>query len=428
MKPTCVIYAPIDVYSGYSANSRDKVKAIIESKKNIWDIKIFSCRWGTLPHGFIDDHLEEWGFLKNYISEEKLTSKPDYMFWITIPSEAKPIGKWNCLITAGIETTIASNVWIEHINQMDLTIVSSQHSKNVFLNSKYDKFDSKTNTKLGELKIEKPIEVLFEGGDLNKYKTIKTSNLNLDFIKENFIFLCVGHWIGNSPMGEDRKNIGLTIKTFLETFKNKPNPPALLLKVSKGGSSYMDREEISKLYYNISKQVGGNLPNVYLLHGELSDNEMNQLYNHPKIKCLISLTKGEGFGRPLLEFSMIGKPILVSDWSGHMDFLKPEFNLMFRGELKQVHPTNCVKDTIIPESKWFNPNTTDVMNYMVDIRKNYKKYLELAKKQKLHSRTNFSWDEMYKKFNQILNEYIPNIPQKIELKLPKIETFKQIKK
>ena len=51
-----------------------------------------------------------------------------------------------------------------------------------------------------------------------------------------------------------------------------------------------------------------------------TNEEMNEIYNHSKIKAMVSLTKGEGFGRPLLEFSLTKKPIMVSGWSGHMDF------------------------------------------------------------------------------------------------------------
>ena len=51
--------------------------------------------------------------------------------------------------------------------------------------------------------------------------------------------------------------------------------------------------------------------------------EMNSIYNHSKVKAMVSLTKGEGFGRPLLEFSLSQKPLIVSGWSGHMDFLPP---------------------------------------------------------------------------------------------------------
>ena len=148
----------------------------------------------------------------------------------------------------------------------------------------------------------------------------------------------VGHWM-NGDMGEDRKNVNLLVKAFYETFKNKKKKPALILKTSGGTSSYMDRDSILNKISQIKKTVNSkNLPNIYLLHGDFSDEEMNSLYNHSKVKAMISLTKGEGFGRPLLEFSLTKKPIITTGWSGHIDFLKPEFTTLLPGELKPVHP------------------------------------------------------------------------------------------
>ena len=89
--------------------------------------------------------------------------------------------------------------------------------------------------------------------------------------------------------------------------------------------------------------------------GFLTDEEMNQLYNHPKIKSMITLTKDDGFGRPLLEFSMTGKPIIASNWSGHKDFLPMDKAIMLGGKLTQVHES-AVDDFILKDSKWFTSN------------------------------------------------------------------------
>ena len=143
---------------------------------------------------------------------------------------------------------------------------------------------------------------------------------DINSIPEDFAFLSVGHWMQGS-LGEDRKNIGVTLKSFYDTFKNKRKQPALILKTSSVNSSYMDRREIMHRINLIKNMSNGKLPNVYLLHGSFTNSEMNELYNHPKVKAMVSHTKGEGFGRPLLEFSLTNKPIICSGWSGQMDFL-----------------------------------------------------------------------------------------------------------
>jgi hypothetical protein len=141
------------------------------------------------------------------------------------------------------------------------------------------------------------------------------------------------------------------------------NKPALILKTSHVGSSYIDREEILKKIKSIRQSVNSkNLPNIYLLHGEMLDTEMNELYNHPKVKAMVNLTKGEGFGRPLLEFSLIKKPIITTNWSGHTDFLNPEFTTMLPGQLTNVHPS-AANQFLLKESQWFSVDSAQLGVY-----------------------------------------------------------------
>jgi glycosyltransferase involved in cell wall biosynthesis len=426
-KLKCVIYAPVDTYSGYGANSRDKAKALIELYRDKWDIKIISCRWGNTPQGFIGDHEKEWGFLINHLQPTpQLAYQPDIMIWITVPNEAQVVGKWNCLFTAGIETTICDASWIQGCNRMDLNIVSSNHAKNVFVHSKFQKLNNQTQVVEENIELQKPIEVLFEGADLNKYKiTGGETSIDLKEIKENWCYLFVGHWL-QGEIGEDRKNVGLLIKAFLETFKNKTNSPALILKTSGATCSYMDRDEILKKIDLIKKTVNGKLPNIYLLHGNFNDSEINELYNHPKVKSMISLTKGEGFGRPLLEFSLSGKPIITTAYSGQLDFLKPEFVKFIPGNLTKIHPSAVVPNMLIADSQWFSPDHGAIGIALVDVFEKYKDYKEKAKRQAYYSKKNFSFDLMKEKLKEIFDKNMPLIPTQIELKLPKLEIPKTI--
>jgi len=424
MKNTFVISCPIDTYSGYGARSRDLVKSIIELDK--YDVKILSQRWGSTSFGFLNNN-PEWNFLKNHmLPDNRLTFQPDIWGQITVPNEFQPVGKFNIGFTAGIETTIAAAPWIEGCNRMDLNIVSSEHSKQVFLNSKFDKVDQKTNQKIGVIELLKPIEVLLEGADLNMYKPLKESELtelnllkDINSIPEDFAFLSVGHWM-QGDLGEDRKNIGVTIKSFYDTFKNKKKQPALILKTSSVNSSYMDRREIMKRIDAVRNLSNGKLPNVYLLHGNFSNEEMNELYNHPKVKAMVSHTRGEGFGRPLLEFSLTNKPIICSGWSGQLDFLKNDFTLLLQGTLTNVHPSAQQKDMLIAESQWFQASPFELKSSYEEIFKNIKVWNEKAKRQGYHSRTYFAFENMKAKINTILENSI-NLPEKIKLSLPKLK-------
>ena len=417
MKPSFVISCPIDTYSGYGARSRDLVKAIIETNK--YDVKILPQRWGNTSWGFIEDHLE-WNFLKEFIlTTPQLPTQPEIWAQITIPNEFQPVGKYNIGITAGMETTAVKGEWIEGCNRMNLVITSSEFAKKTFELMDYEIKNQQGQTQ-GRLKLTTPIEVLFEGANTNIYKVMDTP-CSLDIqIKEDFAYLFVGHWM-QGEFGEDRKNVGLLIKAFYETFKNKSKKPALILKASGGVSSYMDRDELLKKIEIIKKTVVANsLPNIYLLHGEFTDEEMNELYNHSKVKAMVSLTKGEGFGRPLLEFSLVKKPIMTTNWSAHTEFLSSEFTTLMNGELKNLHPS-VLNDWFVKEAQWFNVNPVEVNHYFKDIFENYKKYQNNANRQTYKSKTEFSWDKMKEKLDSILTSRIPEFPKEIQLQLPKLE-------
>ncbi len=421
MKPLFIISSPFDTYSGYGARSRDLIKAIIETDK--YDVKLLSQKWGSTPFGFCEDN-PEWEFLLNLILPyNQIPKQPEIWAQVTIPNEFQPIGKYNIGFTAGIETTVCAGDWIEGMNRMDLNIVSSEHSKQVFLTSQFEKRNKQTNTLEGNIILEKPIEVLFEGVNTDVYKVIERNqvkNINLDSIKEDFAYLFVGHWM-QGELGEDRKNVGLLIKAFYETFKNKSKKPALILKTSQVGSSYVDREEILKKIKQIKNSVNSkNLPNIYLLHGEFTDNEMNELYNHSKVKAMVSLTKGEGFGRPLLEFTLSKKPLLTTGFSGHLDFLNSEFVSLIQGHLSNVH-SSATNQWLIPDSQWFSPDHGQIGFFLKDIFENYKNYTEKAKRQAYYSKTNFNWGKMKEKLDEVLVKNIPLIPLEVKLKFPKLK-------
>jgi len=423
MKPLVVISCPIETMSGYGARSRDIVKALLKYDK--YDIKVISQRWGNTAWNALDLGNPEDKKLYDLIwRQPQLPQQPDVWIQITVPNEFQPLGKYNIGITAGIETTVCDPSWIEGVNRMNLTLVSSEHAKKVFGSNQFEKRNKQTNQLESTVKLEKPIEVLFEGVDLDKYFHIDDDNLEetdlvlaLDEIEEEFCFLFVGHWLQGS-LGEDRKNVGYMIKAFLETFKNKKIRPALILKTSQVTNSILDRDEILKKIDAIRKTVKGDLPNVYLLHGDLEDKDINDLYNHGKVKAMVSLTKGEGFGRPLLEFSLSKKPIIASNWSGHLDFLHQEYNIFVGGGLTNVHPSAQAKDMILSEAQWFTPDDASVAEAFRNVYSDYKKYFELSKHQAHHAKTNFSFDRMAELLDNIFKS---KVPKQIELKLPKLK-------
>ena len=272
---------------------------------------------------------------------------------------------------------------------------------------------------MGIIKCEKPVEVLFEGLDLTKYNKKPQNSGLLKDVHEDFCFLFTGHWLPGS-FGEDRKDVATLIRSFLNTFKGSgKKKPALILKTNVVNYSLLDREHILKQIHKIKDKITGTLPNIYLLHGEMTDEEMNQLNNDSKVKAFVSFTKGEGFGRPLIEAAITGKPLITTNWSGHIDFLKPDYNILIGGELKNVHKSAANK-FLLKESQWFNINTDIASRAMKDLFKHYKKYLENSRKQTQYLKDNWSFDKMAEKLNTLMPK-VEAAPQMQQLNLPKLK-------
>jgi len=423
MKPFIVIQGPVATRSGYGNHTRDLATALICQDK--YDIQIISLPWGSTPMNALEqDNLEHQEIAKRIVTGN-INRQPDVFIQVSVPNEFQAHGKYNIGVTAGIETTVVSHEFIQGANRMDLLVVTSEHSKKGFIDTTFDAIDNKTQQKTGELKLEVPVKVLFEGLDLNTY--CKTTNIEptvineLKDIKNDFCYLFVGHWL-KGDMGQDRKDIGMMIRAFCEAFKRKStkNRPALILKTSHATFSIKDRDVITQKIQQITAQYGNNMPEIYLLHGDLSDKEMNSLYNHPKIKAMISFTKGEGFGRPLLEFSITGKPVIASNWSGHVDFLNPEYCVMLPGSLTDVHKSATDK-FILKGSKWFTVDYAYAAGILQDVKKNYKTYLTKSRKQTQYVKDNFSLERMAEIFKHIVDEGLKGVPQQVGLKLPKLK-------
>ena len=243
-KPLVLVTAPITTRSGYGNHARDIVRALIELDK--YDIKINACKWGNTPMNALEDNNTHHQKIKSRIlPDNKLDRQPDLHFHIVIPNEFQPIAKKNIGITAGIETTVPVPAWLEGLNRMDLNIVTSEFTKSVFKNAEFAKKDKRTGAEEA-LTVRKPMETLFEGfEDIYKTTTEFDDSVNgiFDEVEEDFGFLYTGHWL-QGGLGKDRKDTGMLVKVFCETFKDQSNPPALLLKSSGANFSIIDRNEI----------------------------------------------------------------------------------------------------------------------------------------------------------------------------------------
>ena len=416
MKPTLLFRGPVKTRSGYGAHSRDLLESL--HNMDVFDIKIDSCGWGNTPMSALEDGNLFHQWIESNIATS-LSEIPDVYVQVTVPNEFRRMGKFNIGVTAGIETTVAPKEWVDGCNQMDLIITTSIFSRDVLLSTVYNENEKNTGKLIKQFKIEKPIEVLFEGVDTNIYNDKQDDNFQLD-IKEDFAFLFVGHWL-KGDTGQDRKDVGMLIKSFAHAFKDEEDKPSLVLKTSSAGFSVGEREIFAKRIQDLVVGIE-NPPSIYLLFGELTDGEMNSLYNHPKIKSMVSITKGEGFGRPLLEFTMTGKPVVASNWSGHKDFLPMDKAIMVGGSLTEVHES-AVDAFILKGSKWFTANYNEFISVLKVVKESYDTFLERSEKLKEINKESFSMEQMTVKFSEIIKPYIQK-PERVTMNLPKLTKLK----
>ena len=418
------VIAPIGTRSGYGSHARDIVISLLDLG---YDVKTLPIRWGITPQNALDSNNErDKRIIDTIVNTNRLDRQPDIHFHVSVPIEFQQVGKFNVGVTAGVEWTVPNPEWVDAMNRMDLNIVPSNFVKEVMTKNVFDRGDEQGKV-IGKLKCEKPVEVLFEGYDESIYKKTDMFSQSLademSSIKEDFCFLYVGHWLPG-PYGEDRKDTASLIKLFIETWSKKENAPALVLKTSMGTFSPPDKYELMKKIEDIrSNHVPfkrEEQPNIYLLHGELSDVQMNELYNHPKIKSMISLTKGEGFGRPLLEFTTSGKPLIVSNFSGHVDFLDKDLTIMLGGSLQEVHKDAIPEKYRFKGAQWFKADYDQAKFAMQQVHKSYDKYFTKSYAQKQMS-TQFTLDNMTKKLGEILKPYEENMTEHVGINLPKLK-------
>ena len=423
MKPLVLVTAPVRTRSGYGNHSRDICRALIESNK--YDVRIQAVRWGTTPMNALEeDNPIHQEIEKRILRQPQMEKQPDVHIHIVVPNEFTPVAKKNIGITAGLETTIPPATWFDGINRMDLTILTSEFSKKGFEDTTFDKIDNNTKKVVGIVKVEKPLDVLFEGADPNIYKETKeiSDNLKEQFSKidNDFCFLYVGHWLQGN-LGEDRKDTGMMLKVFLETFKGKKKKPALIMKTSGAGFSVIDRKDILNKIKMIKDNIPSeDLPDIYLLHGDLTDEEMNQMYNHPKVKAHLTFTHGEGFGRPLLEASFSGKPIIAPISTGQADFLDKDYTIELPHTMTKVPDSAFPKEYHNPEAGWATVNYGIASKLMREVYQNYPKYQLKGKKQMLVNRQMFTHEKMSEKLISIVDKMLEGVPQQVQLKIPSL--------
>ena len=347
-----VIRAPLLSVSGYGVHSRQIFKWL-SNKKNI-NLTSQVVPWGNTSW-MINPDLEG-GMVRDVIktSENNANRAFDMSFQVQLPDEWDPkLARKNVGVSAVIETDRCNPEWIVAINKMDAVIVPSEHVKKIILNT------GEITTKLFVVP-EWYLEQIDRG---------EIEDLGIEF-ETDFNFLTVAQFTGHDPY-TDRKNLYFTVKWFCETFANDPDV-GLILKTNHGRGTHIDRKITqNKIRQLVSEVRKGEYPKIHLLHGNITSSEIAGLYSHPKVKCLLSLTRGEGFGLPLLEAAASGLPVMATNWSAHLDFLNLGKFIPINYSLIDI-PKNKIDGRIFTQGmRWADPVESDFKKKITKLRNKY---------------------------------------------------------
>lgn len=393
MKKKVLLRGPILTSSGYGEHAR-MVYRSLKSESETFDIFVHPLPWGQTSWLWEDN--EERRELDELINKTQAYVQQggqfDIAVLVTIPNEWERVAPLTIGVTAGIETSKVSSQWLLKSNQMvDKIIVPSEFSANVFKSTVYSAKDQFGRDV--KLKLEKPIESI--NYPVKHFDSLPELNLELDY---DFNFLCIAQ-------AGPRKNLDSTIEYFFKTFKDKK--VGLVLKINRASNCVRDKIFCTQFLEAFKNQYPDALCKVYLLHGTMTEEEIHSLYVHPKIKCLLSLTHGEGFGLPLFEAAYSGLPIISHEWGGQTDFLfieedgkKKAHFARVEFDLKTIQQEAVWEGLLEKDSMWAFPKEYSACTKMMEVYKDHGRFKGQAKRLKQYILDNFSEEKIYKQMSK----------------------------
>jgi len=348
-----ILRAPVLTQSGYGVHSRQVARWLFDQMDQRDDLEVFvePLQWGVTPWVVNTDSYD--GLIGRLVQHSTQSDHYDVSLQLQLPNEWNPfLADYNIGITAAVETDKCNQEWVKHVNQMDMVIVPSEFVKSVIHNAGVE-----VTTKIvvvPEAFTDACLDDALNVSENGSYDTV----INLSNIETEFNFLVFGQFCGNNP-DNDRKNLAYTIKWMSEVFAENPDV-GVIVKTNFGRNTKLDKLNTTNILAKVLLETKkGPGPKFYLLHGNMSDEEVAGLYRHDKVKALVSLTRGEGFGLPILEAAACGLPVIVTNWSAHTEFLGQGKYVKVDYRLRPIHESRVDNKIFFSGMQWANPDESD---------------------------------------------------------------------
>ena len=430
MKENVIVVGPAFSQSGYGEHCRFVLRALL-SRPDLWEVYLKPINWGNTSWLLPSDSDRPWidMLVRKTVAYHQGGGSFDVSVQVTIPNEWQKYAPRNLGVTAGIETNHVAPQWIAKSQEVDRIVTISEHSRDAFLNTMYPGLEhDESGAATGEsheYRCTTPIDIVHY--PVREYEAAEVP-ITLDY---DFNYLAVAQW---GP----RKNLEKTIVWWMEEFKDEE--VGLIVKTNLQKTSLIDRYHAKKrLEHLIAQEAPGDRKcKVYLLHGNMTPQEMTGLYRHPQVKCLISLSHGEGFGLPLFEAAYNELPIIAPKWSGHLDFLVAPLQTKKKGK-KVVKQKTCFLgvdydlNAIAPEvvwegvlhqgTMWCYPRKDSYQQQLRAFYKNPTRYESRAKKLNTWIRDAFHVDKQYHKMCKSLSGLLRPVDKGLQNQYAKVVEY-----
>ena len=386
-----LLRAPLLTHSGYGVHARQIAKWLfrVATETHQLDITTEPLVWGK-THMLIDPEAEDGLIGQILQASGNKKNFYDVTIQLQLPNEWNPFaGNFNIGVTAGVETDKCNPAWIECINRMDMIVVPSEFTKQTFLNT-------------GEVTV--PIVVVpesFPDGLLSEAASVDLG------LSTKFNFLVVGQLTGNNTEN-DRKNLPFTMKWLAETFADCPDV-GIVVKTNSGAQTQLDKQNVRNVFSKIVGEIVGPKnkgPKFYLLHGHMTDEEMHGLYTHPDIKALVTFTHGEGYGLPIVEAAACDLPVIATNWSGHLEFLKHGRFIPVDHNLTTIPASRVDNQIFMKDAKWANPVELDAKQRLKKFYSGSQIPKQWATELGTKIREHYCFDAVARIYSEVLNEHL----------------------
>lgn len=377
-KRKILVRGPALSRSGYGEHCRSVLRALRSDERN--EVYLLNVGWGH--SGWISEDTEEREWIDRAIMHTARAVQSGVRDFATsiqiqLPSEWQRLCEHNIGVTAGVETTKASDDWSSACLQMDRVIVPSQHSKNCFSEEAQEKIDV----------INFPA------------RRLKTKKVDFN-LETDFNFLTVAQW-------NPRKNLEQTVASFIQEFQNEE--VGLIIKTGIAGGSNIDRQQTKeRLEMLLNHTVQNRKCKVYLFHGSLSDGEMASLYKNKNVSAYITTSHGEGFGLPVFEAAQHGVPVIAPNWGGIKDFSGDSF-IELEYEERELEEHQVWEGILEADSKWCFPKTDSVRTRMREVYNNLGKYKKIAKTLQNTINENFTEQSVCLCYNNVIDDVVKTV-------------------